>query len=447
MSPRANRWILRGILAATAAGAFCGWRYGPRMEAVAFLGEFFLLALKTLVVPLIVTSLVMGMVGLGDIRSAGRVGRVTVVFYLASMSVAVAVGMILVSWIRPGDGFSADPDPAVLERTRAGMEPGEREAFDRSLEKLRLEREAHRARVEREKASGKGGVGSALKEMLLSLVPGNIVKAAAEMQVLPLIAFSLLLGGILTTLGEKGRPVIAFFDGANEAVLKAVQLVMFIAPVGIFGLVAAKLGERGGGEVFWVTLRGLGAYAGTVVLGLLLHGGVLLVLALWLIGKRSPLATLRAFATPLLTAFSTASSAATLPLTVHAARTRAGISQRVADFVIPVGATVNMDGTALYEAVAATFIAQSYGIELSIAQMAILFVTANLAAIGAAAIPEAGLVTMVMVLNAVGLPLEGMGLILAIDWLLDRCRTTVNVWDDCVGAAIVDRLVQPEAPR
>ncbi len=437
---RGNRRILGGILIATIAGGFCGWHYGPRMESVAFLGDFFLLALKTLVVPLVVTSLVMGMVGLGDIRRAGRMGRITVIFYLSSMAVAVAVGMAFVNWIRPGDGFSAEPDPAALERARSGMPSEEREAFDRSLDRIRLEREAQKARVESRRAEGKEGLAATLREMLLSLVPGNIVRAAAEMQILPLVVFSLLLGGALTTLGEKGKPVIAFFEGMNEAVLKIVSLVMYLAPVGIFGLVAAKLGERGGGEVFWLTLRNLGAYAATVLVGLAVHGGIILVLALRFLGGRSPWTFLKAFATPLFTAFSTASSAATMPLTIQAAKTRAGISPRTADFVIPVGATVNMDGTALYEAVAVTFIAQSYGIELSVAQQAILFLTANLAAIGAAAIPEAGLVTMLMVLAAVGLPAEGVGLILAIDWFLDRCRTTVNVWDDCVGAAVVDRL-------
>jgi len=218
--------------------------------------------------------------------------------------------------------------------------------------------------------------------------------------------------------------------------MKIVHIILLIAPVGIFGLVAGRLGASGG-DAFAGELARLGKYFVTVVLGLGLHGILVLPLILFLFTRRNPLTFFTGMAEALVTAFSTASSSATLPVTLRCAVERNKVAKESAGFVCPLGATVNMDGTALYEAVAAMFIAQSYGIDLNIGQQAVIFLTATLAAIGAAGIPEAGLVTMVMVLQAVGLPLEGIGGILAIDWLLDRFRTTVNVWGDSIGAAIM----------
>jgi solute carrier family 1 (high affinity glutamate transporter) protein 1 len=215
---------------------------------------------------------------------------------------------------------------------------------------------------------------------------------------------------------------------------------MRAAPVGIGALIAGRLGEAGGFAGFWPELVKLGAYTATVLVGLVIHAVVVLPLVLRAWGGRHPLEVAGNLGTALTTAFSTGSSSATLPLTMEAVIEEEGISERTARFVVPLGATVNMNGTALYEAVAAVFIAQSYGVELSIAQTVIIAVTATLAAIGAAGIPEAGLVTMVIVLKAVNLPAEGIALILAVDWFLDRCRTTVNVWGDVVGAAVIDRL-------
>ena len=262
----------------------------------------------------------------------------------------------------------------------------------------------------------------------------------ADNQVLPLIVFSLLLGGVLTTLGDLGRPAIALFDSLNAAIMGIVHLVMRAAPVGIFGLVAGRIAQAGGFEGFVPELMALARYFGTVVAGLGLHGIVVLPAILWAVGRRNPFRYGANMATALLNAFCTASSSATIPLTLQGVEERNEVSPRVAGFVVPLGATINMDGTALYEAVAAIFIAQAYGIELSAAAMVIVFLTATLASIGAAGIPEAGLVTMLIVLTAVGLPHEGVALLLTIDWLLDRFRTTVNVWGDAVGSAVVETL-------
>jgi Na+/H+-dicarboxylate symporter len=222
--------------------------------------------------------------------------------------------------------------------------------------------------------------------------------------------------------------------------MKMVRLVMWFAPVGIFGLVAYNIANKGGGQAFGSELAKLSKYVGTVSVGLLVHA-IVLCMILWLLGRRNPFRYFLGVLRALLTALTTSSSSATLPITIECVEEQ-GVSQKAAGFVLPLGATVNMDGTALYEAVAAIFIAQSVGVPLDLGAMVVIFLTATLAAIGAAGIPQAGLVTMVIVLRAVGLPLEGIGLILAVDWLLDRFRTTVNVWGDSVGAGVIDRLVR-----
>jgi Na+/H+-dicarboxylate symporter len=276
------------------------------------------------------------------------------------------------------------------------------------------------------------------------MIPRNLFAAATQMNVLGVIFFALLFGAILSTIGDKGKPVLALFVGLNEIVMKMVHLVMYLAPVGIFGLVVAKFVDSGGGDQFWIELKRLGWYAFTVILGLLIHAVVVLPLLLKALGKRSPLPYAAGMGRALLTAFSTASSSATLPMTMDCAKENNQVSEKACSFVLPLGATINMDGTALYEAVAVIFIAQSLGVEMTIWHLIVIFLTATLAAIGAAGIPEAGLVTMVIVLVAVGLDTQGIGTILAIDWFLDRCRTTVNVWGDSVGAAIIDRYEEEE---
>jgi len=279
-----------------------------------------------------------------------------------------------------------------------------------------------------------------ITDLILSLVHPNIVDAAANMKLLPIIVFCILLAAALSTLGEKGRPVIGFFEGLNEAMMRIVEWIMVFAPLGVFALIASKLGSAGGGEAFVAQLAGLAKYALAVISGLLAHAAVLCAI-LMLIARRSIVEYLRHMGTALMTAFSTASSSATLPLTLEGVKL-AGVDEKARRFVLPLGATINMDGTALYEAVAVLFIAQAYGIDLTFGQQMLVLLTATMAAIGAAGIPEAGLVTMVIVLEAVGLPLDGIGLILAIDWFLDRCRTTINVFGDSVGAAVVGRLTQ-----
>ena len=325
-----------------------------------------------------------------------------------------------------GEVVSADP---VLSQNGQGLQI-----------KLPVAREV-RGKEERD-------MGGTLKEVLLGdkstgregMIPRNVFNAMVRMEILPLIFFSLLIGAALSVLGERGRSTIAVISGLNDAVMRLVHWIMVLAPVGIFGLVAGRIGHAGGFKEFLPELMAVGKYSFTVVIGLAAHGIIVLPLILLLVARRNPWRYIKGMSTALLNAFSTASSSASLPLTMRAVEQENKVSNRTASFVLPLGATINMDGTALYEAVAAMFIAQVYGIELGPVQQMVIVLTATLAAIGAAGIPEAGLVTMVVVLKAVGLPIEGIALILTIDWLLDRFRTTVNVWGDSVGAGVIESL-------
>jgi Na+/H+-dicarboxylate symporter len=383
-------------------------------ETTKFCGDLFLQVLKLLVIPLVITSMVVGITSLGDIRNLGKVGGWTIFYYLSTGAIAVILGIVLVQWIEPGAAVEGE-GAYVVKKT------AEKEGT-RTLETLL---NVFRGR-EGEPHSG--------------MFPSNIFLAASRTNVLALIVFALVFGGTLTTIGERGRVVIDFFRGANEAVMKMVHLVMFFAPIGIFGLVAFNIAEKGGGSAFQAQLIRLGKYVGTVSLGLTLHF-LLLSLLLWVFTRRNPVRYIYGVARALLTAITTASSSATLPISMECVEENNKVSNRSASFVLPLGATINMDGTALYEAVAVIFIAQSMDISLPFGALVIIFLTATLAAVGAAGIPEAGLVTMVIVLQAVGLPISGIGIILAIDWFLDRLRTTVNVYGDTVGAAVIDHFV------
>jgi Na+/H+-dicarboxylate symporter len=396
-----KNWLLYFILVGIFLGGICGWWFGPRMTAVDWIGEIFLNALKMLVIPLIVSSLIVGIAGLGDITKVGKTGGITLVYFLTTTAFSVVIGLVMVNLLQPGKSVEM-----VAELPEG---------------------------VAAKKALG-------ITDIFQSFVSPNLVKSMVEMDILPLIIFSLVFGGVLTTLGEKGKTVINFFDAVNQAIMKMVHLVLYLAPLGIFALIASKLGAAGGGDAFWAELLKIGKYAFTVIFALLLHALVVLPWVLWFFTRRNPITFFKGASAALTTAFSTASSSATLPVTIECAEVNNQVSRRASLFVLPIGATVNMDGTAMYEAIAAIFIAQMIGMPLGFTEQVIIFVTATLAAIGAAGIPEAGLVTMVMVLQSVGLPLEGIGMLLSIDWFLDRCRTTINVWGDSIGAAVVDQL-------
>jgi len=393
--------LLYLMLIGIVMGGLCGWVFGKEMLVVDWIGEMFLETLKMLVIPLIISSMIVGIAGLGDIRKVGKAGIITLVYFLSTTGVAVLAGIVVVNIMQPGLGVELTTDIP-------------------------------------EKVAGKTSVG--ITDIIKSFVTPNLIHSMVKMDILPIIMFSLIFGGVLTTLGEKGKLVISVFDGINIAIMKIVHLVMYVAPLGVFALVASKLGAAGGGDMFLTELLKIGKFAATVILGLLIHAVLTLPAILYFVAKRNPLTYFKNMSGALTTALSTASSAATLPVTIECVEEENKVSRRTTLFVIPLGATVNMNGTALYESIAAIFIAQMVGIHLGLGEQVLVFITATLAAIGAAGIPEAGLVTMVIVLQAVGLPLEGIGMLLSIDWFLDRLRTSINVWGDSIGAAVVDRL-------
>ncbi|MEP1645247.1 dicarboxylate/amino acid:cation symporter, partial [Rhodopirellula bahusiensis] len=291
------------------------------------------------------------------------------------------------------------------------------------------------------------GMGVVLENLALMLITDNLFAAAADTQLLPIIVFTIAIGALMTTMMDRVRSIATLVTEANDLLLRFVMALMKLAPIGIFCLVAARFGKAQADGRFFEEISQIGWYFAAVVIGLAIHGFVILPTIYYLVTKKNPYHYMAAMSQALLTAFSTASSSATLPVTLECAES-AGVSKRSTEFVIPLGATINMDGTALYEAAAAIFIAQAIGFDLTLSDQLIVAVTATLAAIGAAGIPEAGLVTMLIVLGAVGLPLEYLGLILAVDWLLDRFRTAVNVLGDSIGAAVVGTTIpDPEPSR
>jgi len=400
MSLQGHNTLLWAILAGALGGIFSGWYFGDAMLSIEWLGTLFLDALKMTIVPLIVAAIISGVTSMGDVRKLGRVGSLTIFYYASTTALAVLIGLVIVNLIQPGSGItelsSTIPDEVTTLET------------------------------------------ASFTNIILSLVTPSLIASGAELDLLPIIVFCLFFAAALTTVGEKGKVVISFFDGLNEVMMKLVIWLMYLAPIGIFSLISARLGAAGGGEAFWNEISAVGWYCIAVLLGLFIHF-LLLITILHLFSQKG-IAYLKSMMRALLTAFGTASSSATLPITMECA-IEGGVDKRAVKFVLPLGATINMDGTALYEAVAVMFIAQAYGYSMGLMEQTIIFITATLAAIGAAGIPQAGLVTMVIVLTAVNLPLEGIGMLLAVDWFLDRFRTTVNVWGDSVGTAVIERVI------
>ena len=368
-------------------------------------GDLFLRLLQMLVVPLIVSSLITGITGMGDLRTLGSIGGRAIVFYLTTSFIAILTGIFVVNIIKPGEGAEL-----------ALLEEGATEGMI---------------------AQAPGGIGTVLWEQLESLIPKNPLAAATEGDMLPVIFFSLLIGVFIGIAehreGSADASVVRrFFSGLFDVMMEMTLFVVKFAPLGVFGFTLYAAAGKGP-----AAFQVLGWYVLAVFVALLIHATMTLPTILRFVTGRSPVAYMRSMTTALVTAFSTASSNGTLPLTMQNVED-AGVKPQVASFVLPLGATINMDGTALYEAVAVLFIAQVYGIDLTVAQQGLVALTALLASIGAAGIPHAGMVMMVVVLNAVGLPTSAVALILAVDRILDMCRTAVNVWSDSIAAAVVD---------
>lgn len=406
-------------------------------------GEIFLRVLKMLVVPLVVASVMAGILGLGDVRKLGKPGLAAIGYYFATTVLAVLVGIILVNIMRPGAGGLDEATKAEYSEAEVSKEAivYENLAKETGLTDDKVaEVFGDHEYVERKNT----GVSRILENLTLMMFTDNLFKSAVNMQLLPLIVFSIAFAGLLTTMGTRVQSIIDFVGQMNEALMAFILLIMKFAPLGIFCLVAARFGQANILGTFFDELRKTGSYSLTVLAGLGVHAFVTLPAIFYFFTRRNPYRFMLQMSQALLTAFSTASSSATLPVTMESAVDEGGVSKKSVDFVLPLGATINMDGTALYEAVAAIFIAQVVGVDLSLLDQLVIAVTATLAAIGAAGIPEAGLVTMVIVLTAVGLDTQYISLILSVDWLLDRFRTTVNVFGDACGAAVVEKAFPEE---
>ncbi len=411
--------ILIGIVAGIILGIIFNQMVGPGVKTgpvymikviFKYGGDVFIRLLRMLIVPLVFASIFMAVVNLGDIRELGKIGGKTVAYYMITTGLAVLMGIILVNVIHPGRGInkealsSLEISTKVPEKvTKQGV--GQRSAF------------------------------VIIVDTLVNMIPKNPVGAMAKGDILQLIFFTIFFAIIAAMVGRESETLTKFIHGVDVIMNKAIFIVMEIAPYCIFFLVTAIFMDLG-----FDALKALGKYALTVLLGLALHAGVSLSLLVLILGRYNPLKLMKAMAPAIMTAWSTASSAATLPITMDCLEKRAGVDRKIGNFVLPLGATVNMDGTALYESVAVIFIAELLGIHLTIGMQVVIFITATLAAIGAAAIPGAGLVTMGIVLTAAGLPLDGIGLILAIDRILDQFRTAVNVWGDATAGLVVGRL-------
>jgi len=388
--------ILIAIILAIGYGLFLS----DYVKYVAWMGDIFMKSLKMVVAPLILTSIASGVANIGSGGDLGKLGLKTISYYLLTSILAISTGLFMVNIIQPGVG--AD---------------------------IGLEQEVKGLSIATE----------SFGDTLINIIPENIFEALVNNQMLSIIFFALLIGFFITKLSEQNKTFL--LTGVNagfELMMKITSLIIKFTPFGVLGIVAVTVADQSGDSAALIGIsKRLGLYMITVLAALIVHSMIVLPLILNFFAKIKPLLHLKSMSIPLLTAFSTSSSSATLPLTMEAIENKAGASNKVTSFVLPLGATINMDGTALYECIAAMFIAQAYGIELSFVEQIIVVATSLLASIGAAGIPMAGLVMISVVLTAVGLPLEGIGLILAVDRILDMFRTAVNVWSDSCGAILI----------
>ena len=404
-STAATVWYKRlhwQILVAMALGTVVGLIWGEQaVPSVGWLGTLFIRLLKMVIVPLIITSIVSGVSAVGGGRSLGRLFGKTMGYYVLSSTLAILAGLAMVNLIKPGVGANiAGTETAAIPELSTPSSP---------------------------------------VDLLLDIVPENVVAAAAKPNMLAMIFFSILLGMSIASLPDRPRDfLVELFESAFQAMMRLTSGVIRFAPLGVFGLITRVVGSSG-----LESFRALGLYMATIAFGLTFHLLITLPLLLLLLGRIRPRIHFRNMAEPMAMAFSTSSSGATLPVTLNAVENKVGVSNRISSFVLPMGATVNMDGTALYECAGVLFISQVLGVDLSIGQQAVVVVTALLASIGAAAVPSAGLVIIFIVLEAVNLrgpEVEVLvGAMLAVDRPLDMYRTVVNVFSDSCGAAIIAR--------
>ncbi|XP_027798884.1 excitatory amino acid transporter 3 [Marmota flaviventris] len=452
-----NNWLLLSTVAAVVLGIAIGvlvreYSKLSNLEKFyfAFPGEILMRMLKLIILPLIISSMITGVAAL-DSSVSGKIGLRAVVYYFCTTIIAVILGIVLVVSIKPG------VTQKVSEIDRMGSTP-EVSTVDAMLDLIRnmfpenlVQACFQQYKTKREEVKPPSDPQRNMTEepvtTMMSTVSENKTKEyrivgmySDGINVLGLIIFCLVFGLVIGKMGEKGQILVDFFNALSDATMKIVQIIMCYMPLGILFLIAGKIIEVEDWEIF----RKLGLYMATVLSGLAIHSIVILPLIYFIVVRKNPFRFAMGMAQALLTALMISSSSATLPVTFRCAEEKNQVDKRITRFVLPVGATINMDGTALYEAVAAVFIAQLNDLDLGIGQIITISITATAASIGAAGVPQAGLVTMVIVLSAVGLPAEDVTLIVAVDWLLDRFRTMVNVLGDAFGTGIVEKLSKKE---
>ncbi len=386
--------LWKKILVGMVLGVVAGSVLGPDAELLKPIGTLFINAIKMLIVPLIFCSLVVGVTSMQDTRKMGRIGVKAVVIYLTTTAVAISIGLGLATILTPGEGLNMTTTVAASVGKEAPT----------------------------------------LVQTILNLVPKNPVNALAAGNILQIIVFALGLGIALNLCGEKAQPAIQVFDSLAEAMYKLTELVMKFAPYGIFGLMAWVAGKYGLDILLPLFKVIAVAYIGSLIHVLVFYTGVIKVF-----GRLSPVTYVKGLINPAAVAFTTTSSSGTLPATIKCAREEMGVSKGISSFVLPLGATINMDGTALYQGVAALFVAQAFGIDLAFVDYLAIIFTATLASIGTAGVPGAGLIMLSLVLSTVGLPMEGLAIIAGIDRILDMARTSVNVCGDLMVSILVSR--------
>jgi Na+/H+-dicarboxylate symporter len=392
------------ILIALVLAVLFGYYLPQGVKYTEWMGKVFLTALKMVIVPLILSSIISGVTSMGGGKNLGRLGGKTILYYISTSLLAIITGLLMVNIISPGVGVEMGFTSEVVDLS--------------------------------EKASS-------VKDVLLRMIPSNIFQSMAEGDILPIIFFAIIFGVFISQVeGKYSNMLTTFFEAVFEVMMKMTMFIIKFTPLGVFGIVSREVMHNA--DQLGTLAGSMAIYMLTVALALFIHAFITLPAILRFVARVNPVKHFNNMITPLLTAFSTASSSATLPLTMETVEHKSGVSNKISSFTLPLGATINMDGTALYECVAAMFIAQVYGIELSILQQVMIVVTALLASIGAAGIPMAGLVMLTVVLTAAGLPLEGIGLILAVDLPLDMARTTINVWSDSCAAVTVARTENEE---
>jgi len=384
--------LWKKIMIGMILGAILGIVWGPDAEMIKPLGTIFINAIKMLIVPLVFCSLVVGVTSMEDTAKMGRIGLKSTILYMSTTAIAITIGLSLALVLTPGEGIN------MVQQESAAMV-----------------KEA-----------------PSLVDTFLNMIPRNPVDALAGGKMLQIIVFAIFLGIALTLSGEKGKPAVRMFESLADAMYKMTEIVMKLAPYGVFALMAWVSGKYG-----LDILLPLIKVIAVVYLGCMLHVAIFYTGLVSIVGRLSPARYLRGLINPAIVAFSTTSSSGTLPATIKASGEELGVSKGISSFVLPLGATINMDGTALYQGVCALFIAQAFGVDLSTSDYLLIILTSTLASIGTAGVPGAGLITLSLVLTTVGLPLEGIAIIAGIDRILDMARTSVNVCGDLMVSTLV----------